>query len=651
MKAFKLRAGALFAGSVLVSAVGLSAYQMQPVDGFKQSATGESSSSVAVDTLTPVPTVATDQVQGGGVAPRQTAAAVAASDTAVDTDPSNAFEPVNVHDMAQQANLIVVGRIEQVKGHRYLEIAHGMNDPNNMVAKMSIGRLKAQMFYVLDVDRVVKGDRSLAGRKLKWIDPNWAQNIRVDTVHGVTYRNETQNGIPQLNYGLFFLTKSKSQIGFVDKNHVVLPASPVPMAVVSNGSDVYQSVVEELVHVLETPLEVLSAKGGALGEESGGGVGGSYSLSRGEVLMRDAVAVLAQLPPEECEPSLRPLTSSDHSPLTRLWAFAGLVGKNNWTCFPSVQNLLMSPTENLHYVAGYPFELMKDKIQTEHGQSLLEALPTAELCALLKSTDVNIRQSVSFVLAHKKEQQLLDTLAQTADTDSDDTVRENCRSGLMMLSNIGVEVWQKEPLLAMKVAAGKGGVAPFEDSMCKGAVFEQSKMAESVGGRLRSNSIKASHYPQWVTDADAWVAARNTRNRPGDFVVHDGVSSGEPPQMWTWEGSEDTQGQRRAWYMLRKISNPNSDSDDTFVVRNTTVAFLIELKDGQYPEVSGDGLLPPAKILDVWQQDDDTIYKRKARDKVRIIKTTRIYGADGKPLRVSPAEREQTATIEDVEAN
>lgn len=639
--ALKPRAGTLLAGSLCISLAGLLIYQIQPAQSTRQKNIANNTST-QISGAAAASANAQNQEQQSPVQPQQRVEAAAGAMN-LDDSFANPFEPVDIAAMTQKSDLIVVGRIEQVTGPKYLEIAHHMNDPNNPVAKLPLDELKSQMFYVIDVDRVIKGDPSLSGRKLKWIDPNWSQNIHVDTTHGVSYRNESKNGIPQLSYGIFFLTNENARIRFADRDHCVLPASPTPLQVASDPS---KAVVEELVHVLVTPLEVLSAKGGAPGGESGCGAGGDYSLSAGEVLMRDAITVLTQLPAESWKRTLSQLTTGDHPALTKLWAFAGLLSKNDWTCFANVESLVLNPSRELHYAASHPFDVLKDEVQTAEGQRLLPLLPNSELLTSLKSTDVNIRQAVSFLLAQKKDPQLVEVLASKADTDSDETVRENCRSGLRQLTNIGAEFWQKEPALALEIASGKCSIEPFSAAMRKGAIFEQDKMTESVNARLGSNAVDPAHYPEWVTRGISWIEAENRQNVPflGQFL---------PPEQakgWLWEGSEDSQGQRRAWYTFKRRLNPASDSKDKFVVRDTTVALLIELKNGQYPQLSENGVLPSANILDVWQQDDDIILKRQSKDTVRVLKVTRIYGPDGKLQKSSPSGIEQTASVRDVEA-
>ncbi|HEY9755812.1 MAG TPA: HEAT repeat domain-containing protein [Oculatellaceae cyanobacterium] len=639
--ALKLRAGTLLAGSLCISLAALLIYQIQPAQSTRQKNTA-SNTSTRISGTPPTSFKTQKQEQQSSVQPKQRVE-TAAGAINLDDYCANPFEPVDIASMAQRSNLIVVGRIEQVQGPKYLEIVHHLNDPNNQVTKLPLDELKSQMFYVIDVDRVIKGDQSLSGRKLKWVDPDWSQNIHVDPTHGVSCRDESKNGIPQLSYGIFFLTNENAQIRFADRDHCVLPASPTPLQV---SFDPQKAVVEELVHVLVTPLEVLSAKGGAPGGESGCGARGEYSLSAGEVLMRDAVTVLAQLPAEKWKQTLSQLTTGDYPPLTKLWAFAGLLSKNDWTCFPNVESLVLNPSRELHYAASHPFEVLKDEVQTAEGLKLLPLLPNSALISSLKSTDVNIRQAVSFLLAQKKDPQLLEILASYAGTDSDETVRENCRWGLLQLSNIDPEFWLKEPALALEIASGKHSIEPFPAPMRKGAIFEQDKMTESMNARLGSNAVDPTHYPKWVTRGISWIEAENRQNgnAAGQFLQP------EQAKGWSWEGSEDRQGHRLAWYTFKRRLNPASDSEDKFVVRDTTVAILIQLKNGQYPELPENGVLPSANILNVWQQDNDTIFKRQSKDTVRVLKVTRIYGPEGKLQKVSPSGIEQTASVRDVEA-
>ncbi len=615
----RLRVGTLLAGVIGISLTGIMVSQGQPAQSVKKA-----------------------EPSGPQNQP------VAAAPMIVDGDSHDPFEPVDIPSMTNKSNTIVVGRFQQVMGPRYLEIAHHMNDPNHSVAKMSLNELKAQMFYVIDVDRVIKGDQSLSGTKLKWIDPNWACNIHVDTTNGVSYRDEYNGGIPQLNYGIFFLARDNSQIKFVDKNHCVLPASPVPM---SHGSDPLKAVTDELIHVLDTPLAVLSAKGGSAGGESGEGSEGSYSLSAGEVLMRDAVTVLTQLPPDRWKQPLSQLTKGDNPAITKLWAFAGLASKNDWSCYPNVESYILHPSPELHYAANYSFGLLKDKIQTAEGQALSPQIPNSELVAALQSTDVNVRQKVSFLLADKKDPQLIEMLARVAGTDTDEAVRENCRSGLRQLTNIDGEFWEKEPSLALEVACAKSTVQPFDSSLCKGAMFEQNKTTASVSARLGSNLTAPGDYPEWVTNGISWIEDENKRSNPDRFEQ---FIPAAPAPGWSWEGSEDPQGHKLAWYTFKRRLNPalnsGSDNKESFVIRDTTVALLIELKGGQYPEMSETGVFPQARISDAWQQDDDIIFKRQSKDKVRVLKISRIYGSDGKQRRVSPSGVTQTASVRDYEA-
>ncbi|HEY9733235.1 MAG TPA: hypothetical protein V6C89_15055 [Drouetiella sp.] len=585
----------------------------------------------------------------------QTASTAVFPTTAVATGPLQSedsggpFEPVNIAAMTSESELILVGKFKQVQGPRYLEIVHSMNNPHNKTAAIPLEVLRAQMFLTIECDRVLKGDKSLVGKRLKWIDPNWEHNIHTDTVHGVTFTNEYDGGIPQLNYGIFFLRKTKTGLQFVDLKHCVLPASPAPLEV---KSDPTNAVVNELNHVLTTPLDLLSARGGALGEESGGGPGGTYELSSGELLMRDAVTVLVQLPKQEAIANLKAILNDSDSPLTKLWAFAGLAELGDWTCFSLVEKYLVQPPPNLTYVAAYPFYNLKSATYTEDGKALVHDVPGADLAKLLKSTNTDIRQSASSILRDKQDTSLVKALANAVVHDPDDTVRQNCSAALERMTGVVAELWEKEPALSLDIATGQNAILSFDHPMISGDTFEQNKIDPLVRREFAKPKIEPNQYPEWVTQGLKRLDARSEKLARTGWVGH---SSSEylPPKSerpWSWNGEMTSPNSlRKVWYTYQTTYDPSVMQTSEFTMRTTTLCFLVQRNTDKEPEITGIDQLPAAKILDVWRQDDDIIYKRLPRNGVRVIQVRRIYGSNGNPLQTAPSRLHPEARIFDID--
>lgn len=577
------------------------------------------------------------------------AAAVPVSPAEVE---GNAFEPVDIASMTNQADLILVGKFEQVQGPRYLEVVHGMNDPNSSAAKMSRQELAGQMFLTIDCDRVLKGDKSLQGKRLKWIDPDWEKNIHCDTVHGITYNHTFSGGIPQLEYGIFFLKKNGAEIEFVDPAHCVLPASPASIEVAPQP---FTAVVNELNNVLSMPLDFLNSKGGALGAESSSGSRGTYTTPPGEVLMRDAMTVLTQLPAEMATSNLKTVLTKNKTPLNRLWAFNGLLSLHDWSSFPEVESYLLNPSSGIKYAANYQFNNLEDEIQTEKQESILRTIPSPEIAKLLKSTDVNIRRSASFILAAKNDPKFLETLATTLSTDSDEVVRKNCAAGLEKMTEISARLWELEPKLAKEISTNSTAILSFNQPMNSGCMFDQAKIAPLLDREFSKPEIARNQFPEWLSQALHRLDAKSDEGNS----LRGGLSSipasstflpAEGQPQWSAEGmGNDSDINRKYWYTYTKTYNPALTPTDDFTIRKTTICFMIQLKDNKEPEITAINQLPPAKILDVWRQDDDVIFKRVPNGVVRVITVRRLYGANGSPQQVAPSGMHREATFTEIQ--
>ncbi len=575
-----------------------------------------------------------------------------AAPASLDGFDGNAFEPVDIASMTNQADLISVGKFKQVQGPRYLEVAHGMNNPNSSAAKMSRQELAEQMFLTIDCDRVLKGDKSLQGKLLKWIDPDWEKNIHSDTVHGVTYNRTFSGGIPQLTYGIFFLKKNRGEIEFVDPAHCVLPASPASIEVAHQP---FTAVVNEMNNVLAMPLDFLNSKGGALGAESSTGSRGDYTTPPGEIVMRDAVTVLTQLPDEIATSNLKTVLTKNKAPLSKLWAFNGLLSLHDWSSFPEVESYLLKPSSGISYVANYQFNNLEDEIKTAKRESILRTIPSSQIAKLLKSTDVNIRRSASFILAAKNDPKFLETLATTLSTDSDDVVRKNCASGLEKMTEIVARLWEVEPKLAKEISTNSTAILSFNQPMNSGCMFDQTKIAPLLDREFSKPEIARNQFPEWLSQALQRLDTKSDDgNSPRGGLYSIASSSAYLPAQgqpqWSAEGSgDDSDTNRKMWYTYTKTYNPALTTTDEFTIRKTTICFLIQLKDNKEPEITAINQLPPAKIQDVWRQDDDVIFKRVPNGVVRVITVRRIYGANGSPKPVAPSGMHREATFTEIQ--
>lgn len=317
------------------------------------------------------------------------------------------FEGLNVRMMVEQADLIVVGRIVHVEEPIWREFMASRNDKHCRVCLRS-RELADAMSYSITVDRIVKGDRAAFGEKIKVRDYSWQQSL-VDTPYGVrSFPNPKIpmfRGIPQLTYGIFALKQVvPGKFDFVDLDHPVLPASPALIA--ESGSRApLQMVASELAHVLETPLAVLNERGGELGGESGGGSCGDYTISSGELLYRDAVSVLTQLPKEVATPAFKSVAARSESSLSKLWTCNGLVSLGDWTQWSQAKQLLLNPAPEVRYAARMIVQDLADNIQGPNGVQFSRSVPTALLKPLLQSRDGEIREAAECVINAKKNYQ------------------------------------------------------------------------------------------------------------------------------------------------------------------------------------------------------------------------------------------------------
>lgn len=646
MKAVGNTHGAFWAAITIMSSIALMGSQakQQPVVSSETSPREEIYLSGK-----PAPTSSSQNAVKDSVPAITTAVAAPASLEGLD---GNAFEPVDVVSMTNQADLILVGKFEQVQGPRYLEVVHGMNNPNSSAAKMSRQELAAQMFLTIDCDRVLKGDKSLKGKRLKWIDPDWEKNIHSDTVNGVTYNRTFSGGIPQLTYGIFFLKKNKTGIEFVDPTHCVLPASP---ASIEEAPQPFTAVINELNNVLAMPLDFLNSKGGALGAESSSGPRGTYTTPPGEVLMRDTMTVLTQLPDEMAIDNLKTVLTKNNAPLTKLWAFNGLLSLRDWSSFPEVESYLLQPSSAISYAANYQFNNLEDEIQTAKRESILPTIPSLEIAKLLKSTDVNIRRSASFILAAKNDPKFLETLATTLSTDGDKVVRANCASGLEKMTEVVARLWEIEPQLAREISMNSTAILSFNQPMSSGCMFEQAKIAPLLDREFSKPEIARNQFPEWLSKAlhrlDAQIdQGSSLRSRPYSRAASEAYLPAERQPQWSAEGSgDDSNTNRKFWYTYTKTYSPALTPTDDFTIRKTTICFMIQLKNNREPEITAINQLPPAKILDVWRQDDDVIFKRLPNGVVRVITVRRIYGANGSPQQVAPSGMHREARFTEIE--
>lgn len=326
-----------------------------------------------------------------------------ASAAITDQEYIDEFDNADVRSMVGAADLIVVGHVEPTSSSNYKDIVRQLNDPLHQTTHFSLTDCRDALAYSVTVDRVLKGE--VPANSVKVQDLRWASEIVIDDLHGVpTFRPVKApllRGTPQLTYGLFCLTRNElGSFDFVDQDHPVLPASPIKPT--NAPSDPFFAVVNELTQVLSTPVAILTEKGGALSGSSGGGGRGDWSMSSGEVLYQDAVAVINDLPHSIVAPQLKTIALNSPSSLARLWAVNCLVSLGDWTLFDSVRPILLNPTPDENYVSRLMVQNVHDEMYSAKGAAILPSIPMKSIQLLLLSRDVEVQRAAQSILEHKK---------------------------------------------------------------------------------------------------------------------------------------------------------------------------------------------------------------------------------------------------------
>lgn len=323
--------------------------------------------------------------------------------------------PPDVPDMVKNAQLIVVGRVENLVTEFASQQKKGSAPPSYN------GEPYDKQIFSVKVDRVVHG--VLPKTPLKVILP---------------ISNNGPFGVPNNVYGIFFLKPLNASLyQLVSPAHPLLPAVPGNLSQPAGTNDTLAKVASELVAVLASPPAKVVPPDGV-----GKGKGGNetwwdnkpYSVSGLQGIYGEASDALDRIPSETWKSKFREIAENG-APQARVWANKTLVSDGDWSLVSSVQPLLVKPDASIGSSIRQLTGAMEGnasskahKLGDDWSKTVPNIVPLAT--AMLGSTDTEVRCNASSILRMIGKPSVQSPLAKIGLNDKYQRVRWYAMAGL-----------------------------------------------------------------------------------------------------------------------------------------------------------------------------------------------------------------------------
>jgi hypothetical protein len=343
-------------------------------------------------------------------------------------------------------------------------------------------------------------------------------------------------------------------------------------------------------------------------------------------------------------PAVRKVANNTTDSLSKLWAVNCLASMGDWSALDTIKPSFLIKSMDLAYTKSVLLDKMLEAVKSPANPSISTAHAIAFLTDLVPSQDVTVRRQVASSLTSLGSKGVVPPLAALGLHDSDLYVRQIACEGLSKITGISESLWRNESAAAMALATEADHVPVFIGSLGPGATFDQKHLGALLNKRLAAQRSDWYKLPKWVgalkfskdqlgvPTTDGWWRYRDHFNEDG------------------WGGAGADMSRNITWYEYKRTYEPQI-SHESFTQRSSTVCFLLQRNRVKTAtnQVMPQDIPDHAKVVGVWQQDDEETYRNVPDQRVRIFNIRRLYGADGTAQKKAPSGAESNADLRDVD--